>query len=188
MSETGLAEAKDLAAGLHAVSFAAILSSPVDRAQATAQAIAAGRRLRVETLTALDEIDFGEWTGQTFTELDRDPRWRRWNDDRGAACAPNGEAMSDVQARIVGAIGEIAARYAGSAVAIVSHADLIRAALAEYLGLPLGKLLNFDVDPASVSRLVVGGWGGRVVSINETRLDGSIAPAGSDAAAIGVAA
>lgn len=49
----------------------------------------------------------------------------------------------------------------------VSHCDIIRGLIAYYLGLPLDNLLRFDIDPASVSRLVVGSWGARVMSMNE---------------------
>jgi broad specificity phosphatase PhoE len=52
-------------------------------------------------------------------------------------------------------------------VALVSHCDIIRGIIAHYLGLPLDNLLRFDIDPASVSRIVVGDWGARVISVNE---------------------
>jgi broad specificity phosphatase PhoE len=52
-------------------------------------------------------------------------------------------------------------------VVAVSHCDIIRGLIAYYLGLPLDNLLRFDIDPASVSRLMVGSWGARVISVNE---------------------
>jgi broad specificity phosphatase PhoE len=52
-------------------------------------------------------------------------------------------------------------------IAAVSHCDVIRGIIAHHLGLPLDNLLRFDVDPASVSRLQLGDWGGRVMSVNE---------------------
>jgi broad specificity phosphatase PhoE len=57
-------------------------------------------------------------------------------------------------------------------VALVSHSDMIRAALCWALGLPLDNLLRFDIGPASVSRVAVGTWGARVLSINEGVHDG----------------
>jgi broad specificity phosphatase PhoE len=75
--------------------------------------------------------------------------------------------MAEAQARAVAHIEELARAYADAAVAIVSHCDIIRGVIAHYLGLGLDRLLSFDVDPASISRIAVGAWGGRVLSINE---------------------
>jgi broad specificity phosphatase PhoE len=75
--------------------------------------------------------------------------------------------MEEACRRSVAAIEQIAAGHADETVAVVSHCDIIRGLIAYYLGLPLDNLLRFDIDPASVSRLVVGSWGARVMSMNE---------------------
>lgn len=168
LSDAGAHQARRLAMRLAGLRFAAIHSSPVQRARETAAQIAAGRSLQPETVDALDEIDFGAWTGKSFAELEHEPGWSDWNSERGSARAADGETMAQAQSRIVGHIEQLAVRHEGSAVALVSHCDLIRAALARYLQLPLDHMLTFDVDPASVSRIAVGDWGGRVLSINET--------------------
>ena len=126
-----------------------------------------GRGLSVQVDNALDEIDFGDWTGKTFDTLAVDGQWAIWNSARGEALTPAGESMSAVQMRVVTFARNVALAHPGEAVALVSHCDVIRAALAGWLGLPLGNALNFDVDPASVSRVAVGDWGARVLSINE---------------------
>jgi broad specificity phosphatase PhoE len=168
LSDAGIEQARRLAARLADLRFAAIQSSPVQRARETAARIASACGVPAEIAERLDEIDFGAWTGKTFVELERELGWSDWNSERGSARAADGETMEQAQARIVGHIQHLSARYEGSAVALVSHCDLIRAALAYYLRLPLDHILTFDVDPASVSRLTVGDWGGRVQSVNET--------------------
>lgn len=75
--------------------------------------------------------------------------------------------MDEVQRRIGTHLRAVAGRLPGKSVAIVSHCDAIRAAVAAILGLSLDYLLRFDVAPASVSRIEVGDWGGRVLSLNE---------------------
>jgi broad specificity phosphatase PhoE len=75
--------------------------------------------------------------------------------------------MAEAVARSTGALEAIAADHAGAAVACVSHCDIIRGVLAHYLGLPLGNMLRFDIDPASVSRLALGSWGARIMTVNE---------------------
>jgi broad specificity phosphatase PhoE len=75
--------------------------------------------------------------------------------------------MAEAVARAVGAIEELAAEHSDQMIAAVSHCDIIRGVIAHYLGLPLDNLLRFDVDPASVSRVAVGNWGARIMTINE---------------------
>jgi ribonuclease H / adenosylcobalamin/alpha-ribazole phosphatase len=148
---------------------AAIHASPRLRAQETARAIADRLDLQVETVDAIDELDFGEWTGLSFDELDGDPRWQRWNCARGEAQIPGGETMAEAVARAVAHVDAIARQQWAGAVLCVSHCDIIRGVVAHYLGLGLDRLLAFDVDPGSVSTLVVGDWGGRLLELSRGR-------------------
>ena len=169
LSDTGRRQALALAGYLAPTEFAAIQSSPIERACQTANAIAVGRQeLTVETVPALTEIDFGEWTGKPFTTLEGDPRWAGWNRYRSRASAPGGESMQQVQARAVAHVLNAAETYAGRRVLMVSHCDVIRAVLCHALGLTLDNILRFDVDPASISVIQAGDWGMRVTRMNET--------------------
>jgi broad specificity phosphatase PhoE len=156
-----------LAAYLSQDGIARVECSPLERTRETAAAIADATGAPLATTDALIEIDMGEWTGRALDSFGDDPVWRRWNDARGNARIPGGESMAEAQARIMGHVRRVAAEQDGSTIALVSHSDMIRAALACALGLPLDNLLRFDIDPASVSRLVVGEWGARVLSVNE---------------------
>jgi len=169
LSAKGQAQAAALAHRLADWPLAAIHASPVQRAQETAGAIAeAHPGLAVETVAALDEVDFGEWQGRAFTDLSADPRWDQWNTARGSATAPGGESMAAAQDRAWAHVRETAVGKLGGMIAMVSHCDVIRAVVARVLGLPLDRLLAFEVDPASVSRIEVGAWGARLLSLNET--------------------
>ncbi|MBB5710413.1 histidine phosphatase family protein [Sphingomonas xinjiangensis] len=167
LSPAGMGEAERLADHLRLHELAALVSSPVQRARETADAVAQGRGLDVEIAESLDEIDFGAWTGRAFESLADDPDWHRWNTNRAIASAPGGESMAAAQRRVIAFLQAIAERHAGESVAVVSHCDIIRAALAHVLGLSLDAVHRFDVDPASVSRIAMGDWGARVMSINE---------------------
>lgn len=113
------------------------------------------------------EVDFGLWTGCSFDDLDADPAWQAWNNSRGNARVPGGENMTEVQNRAWHWLEAVARRFDDALIAVVSHCDVIRAVIARVLGLPVDNLLRFDVDTASISRIVVGDWGARVVSLNE---------------------
>lgn len=167
LSAAGLAQAARLGLRLACEKIAAIHSSPLERARATAAAIAARLGIGIEVAPALNEVDFGRWTGQRFDELHGDPEWTRWNERRASACPPQGETMAAAQSRAVTHVERVAAAHSGQSIVLVSHCDTIRTVIAHYLGLSLDNLLRFDIDPASISSLLVGPWGGRVVCLNE---------------------
>jgi broad specificity phosphatase PhoE len=167
LSEAGRDQAKALGERMKRERLVSVYSSPRERAAATAAEIAASARLPVTPEPALDEIDFGDWTGSSFDELGGAPLWDAWNSARGSARPPGGEAMTEAVERAKAGLTSIASAHAGQAVALVSHADIIRGLAADLLGLPLDNLLRFDVDPASITTLLVGDWGGRVISLNE---------------------
>jgi probable phosphomutase (TIGR03848 family) len=149
----------------HAV--AAVQTSPLERARETAAPIASRLGLAEEVREGLAEIDFGEWTGRAFDELRDDPRWHAWNAVRSLARAPGGESMVEAQARIVGHLERVRDAQPDGAVVLVSHADMIRAALAHCLGLSLDFMLRLEIAPASVSTVEIGPWGARVIRTNE---------------------
>jgi broad specificity phosphatase PhoE len=167
LSREGLEQAEIVADLLGTAPMAAVYSSPRERAWYTARDIAEPHGLTVQIHDALDEVDFGTWTGMSFADLEQELAWHEWNKARGSARCPGGESMTEAMRRALGALEAIAERHPGETVAAVTHCDIIRAVIAHALGLPLDNLLRFDVDPASVSRLVLGEWGARVASINE---------------------
>jgi probable phosphoglycerate mutase len=100
--------------------------------------------------------------------LDADPRWAVWNRERGSARAPGGESMAEAGGRLTAFVDGLRERHSGKACVVVSHADVIRAALCHVLGLSLDRYDRFDVDTASLSTLVVWDGGGKLVRLNET--------------------
>ena len=167
LNPEGLEQAEIIADLMGVEPLAAVYSSPRERAYYTARAVAEQHELPVLIADGLDEVDFGDWTGMSFDVLEGDPLWDQWNTARSIARPPNGESMEEACRRAVAQIEEIAGNHADQVVAAVSHCDIIRGLIAYYLGLPLDNLLRFDVEPASVSRLVIGGWGARVMTLNE---------------------
>jgi ribonuclease H / adenosylcobalamin/alpha-ribazole phosphatase len=144
-----------------------IESSPRKRARETAEAIGAATNAPVIVADALDEIDFGEWAGRRFDELESDVRWRFWNSARDRAPSPGGETMVTVIDRATDHLrSSAAASPNGATLLYVTHADVIRGVIASWLGLPLSRLLAMDIDPGSMSTLAYDDQRGRVVSLN----------------------
>jgi broad specificity phosphatase PhoE len=167
LSAEGLQQAEIVADLIAVEPIAAVYSSPRERAWYTAREIADRLGQTVRAADGLDEVDFGSWTGLSFDALEGDPGWDEWNSARSIARPPGGESMAEAVHRAVAAIDLIRDEHRGETIAAVSHCDIIRGLIAFYLGLPLDNLLRFDVEPASVSRLVIGDWGARVMSMNE---------------------
>lgn len=167
LSEDGRQQSERLGQRLATAGLAALYSSPLPRARETAAPIAAHSGLTVEIAPAAIEFDFGAWTGRSIDALEGDPLWRRFNAFRSMTPAPGGESMMDVQQRIVGLIRALAMQHAGARVAIVSHGDVLRAALLHFLGMPLDFFLRIEIAPASVSILEIGDWTARVLLLNQ---------------------
>jgi probable phosphoglycerate mutase len=167
LGEEGRAQAERLAARLSRETVAAVQASPLERARETAEPIARQFGLGVEVADAVNEIEVGEWAGRPFDELRDDPRWMLWNSARSVTRAPGGETMLEVQARAGAHMEAVRARFPEAGVVVVSHADVIKAALAYCLGLSLDALQRFEVAPASLSTVVIGDWGAKVLSLNE---------------------
>lgn len=168
LNSRGHAQAEALAERLAPVALDAIYSSPLERTVQTAEAIARGRHLRVETMEELLELDFGRWTGRRFADLDGDEEWRRWNAVRSLARIPEGEAMLEVQTRALSALRAVTSRWPEGRCAVVSHGDLIRSTLAYLLGMPTDLMLRIEIRPASASVVQLGPDYVKVVCVNHT--------------------
>jgi probable phosphoglycerate mutase len=168
LNELGQSQAARLARRLEARSIEAIYCSPQARARETAEPFALASGHEIASAPELDELDFGAWTGRTFDELRSEPEWLRFNSARATARMPGGELMLEVQHRAVTFVEQIAPRHCGGAVVLFSHGDVIRAALAFYLGMPLDFLLRFEISPASLSVLALENGIPTVRCINST--------------------
>ena len=155
LGETGRQQAADLARWLGRLSITSVQSSPRERAVETAEAIAQRANLPVEICSALDEVDFGLWTGRAFAELAEDPRWAEWNRDRARARPPGGESMAEAQARIVALLRHVQATHRSGRVVMVTHAEIIRCAVLHCLSRSLDEWPRIEVPTASVAELEV---------------------------------
>lgn len=152
---TSLGERQAAAAAEHLAArndIAAIVASPLTRAQHTAHALARATGVEVETLAELTETDFGEWEGLTFAEASaRFPDvHRRWLGDTSVA-APGGESFDEVRERVEIARRKLIASYAGSTVVVVSHVTPIKTLLQLALDVGPSILYRLHLDLASLS-------------------------------------
>jgi probable phosphoglycerate mutase len=128
-----------------------LFSSPLERAIETASPIGESHGLEYIVSDELTEIDYGIWTNLTIEEIKKAPTFRLYNSFRSITQIPGGESPLDAQNRMLSAIGKLRHQYPSKTVAIVTHADLIKSAIAFYLGMPLDMMHRIEISPASVS-------------------------------------
>jgi probable phosphomutase (TIGR03848 family) len=168
LSEEGRRQAGNLAERLSALPLAAVYASPLERCLETAEAIAATRRMAVQPVPDLAEVDYGRWTGRSISQLVRTTLWKKVQQSPSSATFPEGETLIDAQRRGVAAVEGIAARHPRAAVAVVSHADVIRLVMAHYAGLHIDLFQRLIVGPASVSAVALGDRIPRILRMNDT--------------------
>lgn len=164
----GRAQAERLGRRFRNEGITAIHCSPLDRARETARPIADQLGLDIDIAAALNEVDFGEWTGLSLEELARLPDWQRWNSLRSSSRVPGGETMLEVQARVVGYIEKLGAAVRDAAYIVVGHADPIKSALLYFLGAAIDFMHRLEISPASISAVELGEQQPRLLFINET--------------------
>jgi len=155
LNDEGKAQAQRLAHDFNHVQLDAIYSSPLERAVETAEAIARAADLPVQQSFAFNEIDFGDWSGQSLPELARDERWHRFNTQRSTTRIPGGESFLEVQGRAVFELERLSQHHAGGRVVIVSHADVIKAVLSYAGDTPVDQTLEIEIWPCSVSIIAI---------------------------------
>ena len=164
LDEAGCAQARALASRLAVLPVAAVVTSPLQRCRETAAELVAvpgpGGAARPEPVTddRLGECRYGDWTGRSLKDLAKDPLWRVVQAHPSAVTfpGPEGESMPDMQHRAVAAVrahdAAVAAAHGDDAVWVaVSHGDVIKALLADALGMHLDAFQRIVVDPCSVS-------------------------------------
>ncbi|WP_067473051.1 MSMEG_4193 family putative phosphomutase [Actinomadura hibisca] len=160
LDERGRAQAAAVAARLAGLPLAAVVSSPLDRCLQTAEAIAAARgpAAKVEVDERFGEVRYGDWTGRPLKELAEEPLWRVVQAHPSAARfpGPEGESLAAAQHRAVAAVRDWNARVAAdhgpdAAYLVCSHGDIIKAVVADALGLHLDQFQRIEAGPASLT-------------------------------------
>lgn len=156
-----------------AVPLVRVVTSPLERCRETSDLLLA-RQAGEPVLTvddALTECDYGDWQGRPLGDLARETLWSTVQSHPAAVTFPGGESLPGMQARAVAAVrrhdAEVEAQHGPGAVwAAVSHGDVIKAVLADALGMHLDLFQRIDVGPASVSLVRYGPQRPHVIAMN----------------------
>ncbi|MPZ65427.1 MAG: MSMEG_4193 family putative phosphomutase [Pseudonocardiaceae bacterium] len=164
LDEQGRQQAEALAGRLTPVPLAAAVSSPLQRCRESLAPLVASRELEASLDDRFVEVDYGEWTGREIKKLGKEPLWKVVQEHPSAAVFPGGEGLAAMQARAVAAVREwdakLVAEHGAQVVWLAcSHGDVIKAVLADALGLHLDGFQRIVVEPCSIS----------VISYTDTR-------------------
>jgi len=170
LNDEGRSQAAALAQRLGGIPLMAIYSSPLERTLETARPIAERQGLAVQVRQNLGEAHYGEWTGRSLEELQKEALWPLVQRYPGGARFPGGESLPEVQTRVVAELEAIREAHQGQTVAVVSHSDPIKMAVAHYVGLPLDLFQRLIISPASVTALAFQRFGPRLVCLNHTEV------------------
>lgn len=166
---TGTGQAAGLAERLAGVPLREVVVSPLQRCQETVAGLVAQREIEPVTEPDLVEVDYGQWTGRKISELTEEPLWRVVQQHPSAAVFPGGEGLAQVQARAVAAVRAWDRRLAEDEVWLAcTHGDVIKAVLADALGMHLDAFQRIVVDPCSVSVVRYTRTRPFVVKVNDT--------------------
>lgn len=152
----------------NSVGITAVYASPMERTQETAKPIAKALGLRVRTRAGLIECDFGSWTGEKLSKLAKLPEWKTVQRHPSGFRFPGGESFSAMQTRIVDTTNDLVRDHPGETIVAVSHADVIKAAVAAAVGTPLDLFQRIVVGQCSVSAVVYSAGGPTVLAVNHT--------------------
>lgn len=168
LSPEGKAEAEAVAIRLSGVPITAIYASPLERARETAAPLSKALSMPVRVHRGMLECEFGDWTGRKLADLGKLPEWTTVQKYPSGFRFPNGESFSEMQTRITGAIAELVAKHPATTIALFSHADPIKAAVAHALGTHLDLFQRISISTCSVTAIAYGASGPNVLTVNET--------------------
>jgi probable phosphomutase (TIGR03848 family) len=156
LNETGRQQAEEITKSLEKVPLKAIYSSPLDRTMETAAPLAQAKGLDVIPRAGLLEVDFGEWQDKTLKSLQKLKLWKVVQGRPSMMRFPGGETFAEAQQRIVQEITTLAGMHEPhDVIACVAHSDLIKLAVAYFLGLPLDLFQRLMIGTASITTLHV---------------------------------
>ncbi|MGH9084175.1 MAG: MSMEG_4193 family putative phosphomutase [Acidimicrobiales bacterium] len=173
LADKGIEQARAAAARIAALQdgkrrVAAVYASPLERTRETAGPIARALDLRVRRTKGLLECEFGDWTGAELKKLSKLPEWRTVQRNPSGFRFPGGESFTEMQARIGRAIETMRTDHPGGVVVAVSHADPIKAAVAQAMGMHLDLFQRIVISPCSVSAILYTADGPVVLAVNST--------------------
>jgi probable phosphoglycerate mutase len=167
LNDEGRRQAAALAARLALLPIDALYSSPLERTVETAQALAGPRGLPLRLVEGLGEVRYGEWQGAELKELYKHDLWPGVQFYPSGTRFPGGETLGEAQVRMVATLDALRAQHPKGVIAVVSHADIIKLAVAYYIGMHIDLFQRLEISPCSATALLFTRMGPRLLAYND---------------------
>lgn len=164
----GKAQAAALSERLGDLPIAAVYTSPLERCVETASAIATPRGLPLRLVEQIGEVRYGEWQGAELKELYKHELWPGIQFYPSGTRFPNGETLGEAQMRMVQALDSLRAQHPKEIIAVCSHADIIKLAVAYYIGMHMDLFQRLVINPCSLTAIAFERMGPRLLAFNDT--------------------
>lgn len=168
LNDEGRQQAAALAARMACLPLDAIYTSPLERTVETAQAIAGPRGMPLRLLESVGEVKYGEWQGAELKELYKHELWPGVQFYPSGTRFPGGETLGEAQMRMITALDGLRAHHPQGIITIVSHADVIKLAIAYYIGMHIDLFQRLEIRPCSLTALAFTRMGPRLLAYNDT--------------------
>ncbi len=168
LNEEGRKQALTLSERIGDLPINAIYSSPLERCVETATAIAQPRGMALRLIEQIGEVRYGEWQGAELKELYKHELWPGVQYYPSGTRFPNGETLGEAQMRMVQALDGLRARHPNEIIAVCSHADIIKLAIAYYVGMHMDLFQRLVINPCSLTAIAFERMGPRLLAFNDT--------------------
>lgn len=167
LNAEGQLQAAALSERLADLPIAAVYSSPLERCMETATIVAQPRAMVVDTVVALGEVEYGEWQGAALQDLSSHALWPGVQFYPSGTRFPGGETLGEAQVRVVQALDHLRAQHPRQLIAVFSHADMIKLAVAYYVGIHIDLFQRLTINPCSLTALAFEPMGPRLLALND---------------------
>ena len=170
LDETGLKQAELAAEYFREMEIGAIYSSPLSRALQTGQKIAQFHNLKVQPLSGIIDMSFGDWEGRQHQEIrEKDNKtYRQWVEEPHLVRLPGGEGLDDVRVRTMAALEEVIRKHPEKTLVLVSHRVICKVLICAILGLDNSHFWQITQDTTAIN-LIQYRRGNYILSLmNET--------------------
>ncbi len=154
LNEEGTKQAAAVARYLAEEKIDIIYSSDLQRALTTARKIAGYQQnIRIKTLPGLREINFGQWEGLTYQDIQQNypDRFKKWYENPGDTAPPGGEGIIDFQKRVVDQLKDISRQSEGKNIVVVAHGGTIKIFLTHILKMPVNLYWKLEIDHCRIT-------------------------------------
>jgi len=150
LSKEGFKQAQALIPYLKSINFSQVYSSPMTRClQTVAPFMGKNPDLKFEVDKRIIEMNYGDWSGEKLSKLNKDKKWRIVQTKPSTFTFPGGESFKSMRKRVDMTLKDLSGKK--GPILVVTHGDIIKMMITSCLDLPIDRFQSFVAEPASLT-------------------------------------